>query len=77
MSGGCDVAISLFCASYVGCPCGLSCEGCYIGIRRALVPRNAILWIPPGPEGSNGSRLVCVQRSTGAWLFLGLWAISS
>jgi hypothetical protein len=43
MSGGCEVAISLFCASYVGCPCGHCCEECYIGIRRALVPRNAIL----------------------------------
>src|SRR5215472_4196165 len=29
---------------------------------RYRAPRNAIPPIPPGPEGSNGNGLVCVQR---------------
>ena len=35
---------------------------------QASVPRDAFPPTPPGPEGSNGNGLLCVQWVAGAWL---------
>jgi len=35
---------------------------------QASAPRDAFPPTPPGPEGSNGNGLLCVQWVAGAWL---------
>jgi hypothetical protein len=37
---------------------------------QVSAPRNAFPPTPPGPEGSNGNGLLCVQWVAGAWLYL-------